>query len=255
MTSTLSSPLTLLGICREDPEGASALRLLLTLERPGAIALELSPAGLEFRRQHGSRLLETLEQLLASLSEILERPLEVIQGDARVARLRATLQVPYYYLEAQRCASVGTEVILVDEESAALARLQRLEHELLTMEGLRTYLERPGEGSLEDAVESQYRLARGYLRDPGYFSYHYGPAEREDLEERAAHMGQEIRGWLKKRAQDLPKKEVESEVSAEPTEANSLLTIVGWEQLVKTSRFKTLAMCLNAETPRRRLLR
>ena len=64
--------LLLIGTVHRDPDGAAKLRKLLAEKRPAAVAIEVSPYGLSYRRRNGSRLLRRLMKTVKRLAEDLQ---------------------------------------------------------------------------------------------------------------------------------------------------------------------------------------
>jgi hypothetical protein len=146
---------TLIGVVHRDPDGEDRLRRLLDELRPELITVEVSPYAVEYRRQHGARLLRLLDELTPPGKE----------HHGEIEGIRETLLIPF---EARATWGYAAEhpakVELVDDSELSRDLLDDVERELLTPENVKLLAERP-DFSLRRTVDSFYRRAHRLMKD------------------------------------------------------------------------------------------
>lgn len=158
MTFPADFKLTLIGTVHGDPAGEPALTHLLARLQPDRLTLEVSPTAIAYRRQRGQLLLQKLDLILDRLGESLGRSRVELDQHPEVMSIRRLLSPPFEYAAANRYASqAGILLRLIDDSAVSLARLQRVEVELVTYRNLKCLIQRPP----PPVAESEgYRVAR-----------------------------------------------------------------------------------------------
>ena len=153
--------LLLIGTVHRDPDGAAKLRKLLAEERPVAVALEVSPYGLFYRRRKGRRLLRRLMKTVKRLAEDLQVSW---QRWGQIHAIRTQIQLPFEYRTAlSYCRDTGATLSCIDSSTWSKRWIDNHWCHLLSRENLEILLaERPKDGKQE--VSRDYKMAALLLR-------------------------------------------------------------------------------------------
>lgn len=233
-----SSRLVLLGTIHRDPDGAAKLTRALDESSPDIITVETSPYAVQFRQQHGRRLRAELDQHIDALARELGSSRGTLSDHPALALLRATLELPYEYAASQAWAEAhAVRCLPIDDSERSRRLLDVLEAECLTVDNLRALVTDPDSTSVAERVVEQELLARGYLREPGLFPYHYSDDERADIAKRDRRMTEQIRALLGE------------------SDDRCLVHVCGWEHMVQCDAIETIAQQLRDLSPARRLIR
>ena len=153
--------LILIGTVHRDPGGAEKLRKVLTKARPVAVAVEVSPYGLFYRRRNGSRLLRRLMKTVKRLAEDLQVSW---QRWGQIHAIRTQIQLPFEYRTAlSYCRDTGATLACIDSSTWSKRWIDNHWCQLLSRENLEILLaERPQDQKQE--VSSDYKMASLLLR-------------------------------------------------------------------------------------------
>jgi hypothetical protein len=228
--------LLLIGTVHRDPDGATKLCRLLTGEGPTAVAVEVSPYALYYRRRYGRRLRRQLRRKLRQISAGLEMSRETW---GQIQAILTHLQVPFEYTAAQKyCRDKGAELSCLDSSSWSRRWIHTHWQQLLSHENVATLLKQPCQNFHEE-IRHSYLLATRLLDDGGQMvaSSFIGDWLSDcDWQEREAELAgglQQMYGRLRK---------------------GRLAYVGGWEHLLHTSSTGTLYDRLKHLQPRRVLL-
>lgn len=155
--------LLLIGTVHRDPDGVYKLRKLLADERPKAVAVEVSPYGLFYRRRNGRRLQHLLRRRLKRLAN----DLKVSWRDlGQIDAIKTQLRVPFEYRAAQKyCRDTGAALSCIDSSNWSRRWIPDQWQQLLSTENLEVLLEQPPE-NLAKEVEVEYKIATLLLSQP-----------------------------------------------------------------------------------------
>jgi hypothetical protein len=153
--------LLLIGTVHRDPDGAAKLRKLLAKKRPVAVAIEVSPYGLFYRRKNGRRLLRRLMKTVKSLAEDLQ---VCWQRWGQIHAIRTQIQPPFEYRTAlSYCRDTGATLSCIDSSTWSKRWIDNHWCHLLSRENLEVLLtERPQDEKRE--VSRDYKMAALLLR-------------------------------------------------------------------------------------------
>ncbi|BCR07036.1 hypothetical protein DESUT3_41050 [Desulfuromonas versatilis] len=231
--------LTLVGTVHRDPQGRAKLLRLLEELRPDLLTLEMSPAALHYRQLHSRHLGLRLERILERLARERGEDRRSVAGHPAVADILSLLELPFEY---QACAAwaeqSGTPLRLIDLGEISVAKLKRVETELITYRNLRVLVGLP-EGAEKTSGEGLgfARLLLGERLDE---------AVRQAFLER--HRGEEGIGqrdkWMEGKIREL--------LRSRP--GGHLVHVGGWLHLVADRRAETLYSRLADLAPQRLLL-
>lgn len=234
-----SGRITLIGTIHRDPRGAERLATLLAELGPDCLTLEMSPASLRYRQQHGRLLLQRLERIVGRLDAARAADAPPIDSHPAVADIRELLDLPFEYrAAADYAAAHGRSLVLVDDSAISEHKLRLVETELINLRNLRTLTSltplsaHNGEESYASArallaADAPATLCRSYLdRRRGA----EGIGERDRL--MAAALTEQLRRFTPRH----------------------LVHIGGWVHLIADPAGETLFSRLSAFAPDRRLL-
>ncbi len=217
----------LVGVVHRDPQGFDKAMDLLAELRPLVVSVEISPFSWHWRRRWQARWQAQFQAGLATLPPARRRHVAVQQVAAQIALpFEARAAVEY----ARRCRLTWQAV---DINALAREHLPRYRSELLQPENLRHLTATP-DGDLPTLVRREYERAARLLRLPAAL-LPLGPggtAPQQTLREKvmAARITRLARRW------------------------SPLVHLGGWEHLVYTGEFLTLADFLARWQPQRLLL-
>lgn len=155
--------LLLIGTVHRDPDGAAKLGKLLAQERPIALAVEVSPYGLFYRRRNYRPLLARLMKRVRRLAH----DTKVSWRDwGQIEAMRIQLQIPFEYRMAQRyCRDTGAGISCIDSSLWSKSWINEYWQQLLSSENLKGLLERSATNHAEE-VGREYRIAALLLSKP-----------------------------------------------------------------------------------------
>ena len=153
--------LVLIGTVHQDPDGLAKLSSLLALERPVAVAVEVSPYGLYYRRKNGKHL---HRQLMKRVNRLAKELKVSWRRWGQIHAIRIQLRAPFEYRSAQKyCRDTGAMLFCIDSSIWSKRWIQHQWQHLLSSENLEALLKQlPGD--LRDEVVRGYRLAALLLR-------------------------------------------------------------------------------------------
>ena len=156
--------LLLIGTVHSDPDGAVRLRRLLARESPVAVAVEVSPYGLLYRRRNGRRLRRQLMRKVRRLSDAMK----VSWWEwGQIHAIRAQLAIPFEYRSALKyCGETGVALSCVDSSHWSRPWINTHWQQLLSRDNLLSLLEQIPE-NLRQEVKRGYLLAASLLSDGG----------------------------------------------------------------------------------------
>lgn len=152
--------LLLIGTVHRDPHGAGKLRKLLAEEDPVAVAVEVSPYGLFYRRRNSRHLRRRLLRRVKRLAF----DLQVSWRDwGQINAIEIQLTVPFEYRMAQKyCRDTGAALACIDSSLWSKGWINKHWQRLLSSENLEALLKCPPE-TLSEEVEREYKIAAQYL--------------------------------------------------------------------------------------------
>ena len=155
--------LLLIGTVHRDPDGAAKLRKLLAVERPVALAVEVSPYGLFYRQKKCRFLLRRLMRRVKRLA----RDLKVSWRDwGQIEAMRIQLQVPFEYRMAQRyCRDTGAAIACIDSSLWSKTWINNHWQQLLSNANLKGLLQHPP-ANLAEEVGREYKIAALLFNSP-----------------------------------------------------------------------------------------
>jgi len=228
--------LVLVGTVHRDPDGFTKLAAVLARERPGAVAVEVSPYGLLFRCREGRRLRRQFERRLRRWGKA---PGRAWQDWGQLCAINSQLALPFEYRAALRyCRDTGASLSVMDLSSWSKEAIQAQWPQMVSPENLRIISAEPPE-ALRLLVGRDYEMAARLLRGP---SQSLIPAL--------------LGSWTK----DPAWKQREVHLAARVTElfgemqAGRLVYVGGWQHLVGSGGCGTLYERLEHLSPRRVLL-
>ena len=143
--------LLLIGTVHRDPDGLAKLSKLLAEERPVAVAVEVSPYGLYYRRKNGKHL---HRQLMKRVNRLANKRKVSWRRWGQIDAIRTQLRAPFEYRSAQKyCRDTGSMLFCIDSSLWS----KRWIH-LLSSENLEALLTQLPE-DFKDEVIRGYRLA------------------------------------------------------------------------------------------------
>lgn len=228
--------LLLIGTVHRDPDGAKKLRKLLVEERPVAVALEVSPYGLFYRRRKGRRLLRRLMKTVKRLAEDLQVSW---QRWGQIHAIRTQIQLPFEYRTAlSYCRDTGATLSCIDSSTWSKRWIDNNWCHLLSRENLEILLaERPKDEKQE--VSRDYKMAALLLR-----------SQEEPIVPAFAQTWSADLHW-QQRENDLARS-LEGFYST--VEKGQLAYVGGWQHLLGPNAGGTLYERLEHLQPRRMLL-
>ena len=159
----MSKELLLIGTVHLDPEGLGKLSRLLSKERPVAVAVEVSPYGLFYRRKNGRRLRRQLMRRVKRLARELRVSWRVW---GQIHAIQTQLREPFEYRTAQRyCRDHGAMLFCIDSSVWSKRWINDQWQDLLSSKNLELLLKQPP-ADLRDEVGRDYKMAT-LLLDPG----------------------------------------------------------------------------------------
>ena len=152
----MDKELLLIGTVHRDPDGAAKLRKLLVEERPVALAVEVSPYGLFYRKKNCRPLLRRLMRRVRRLAH----DLKVTWRDwGQIEAMRLQLQIPFEYRMAQRyCRDTGATISCIDSSLWSKSWINNHWQQLLSSENLKRLLEN-SPANLAEEVVREYKVA------------------------------------------------------------------------------------------------
>ena len=151
----------LIGTVHRDPEGFTKLSRLLAGERPVAVAVEVSPYGLYYRRKNGKHL---HRQLMRRVNRLANELKVSWRRWGQIDAIRTQLRAPFEYRSAQKyCRDTGAILFCIDSSLWSKRWIQHQWQHLLSSENLESLLKQLPE-DLKDEVVRGYRLADLLLR-------------------------------------------------------------------------------------------
>ncbi|MFZ2445086.1 MAG: hypothetical protein WAW37_01890 [Syntrophobacteraceae bacterium] len=112
---TPPAALLLLGVIHSDPLGYGRTRAFLSEYRPGLVLVELSPFGLAYRREHGSRLHREFLENLRTAAGAAGIDFKAALKHPRITPIRRQISLPFEYrASAAYSAQTGAAVVPVD---------------------------------------------------------------------------------------------------------------------------------------------
>ena len=158
--------LILIGTVHQDPDGAVRLRRLLSLERPAAVAVEVSPYGLFYRRRNSRRLRRRLMRKVRRLAEA--RKVSWREW-GQIHAVRTLLAEPFEYRGSLTfCRETGAALSCLDSSPWSKQWIDNQWQQLLSRDNLRSLLEQVPE-NMRQEVRKGYKLAAGLLSDADRF--------------------------------------------------------------------------------------
>lgn len=158
--------LLLIGTVHRDPDGVVKLRRLLARERPAAVAVEVSPYALSYRRRNGRRLRRRLMKRVKRLAEVLEVSW---RRWGQIHAIQTQLRVPFEYRVAQKyCRDTGARLSCLDSSLWSKRWIHDQWQQLLKRENVAALLEQLPQ-DLGDEVQRGYQLAARLLRNREQF--------------------------------------------------------------------------------------
>ena len=158
--------LILIGTVHHDPDGAVRLRRLLAREGPVAVAVEVSPYGLSYRRRNSRHL---RRQLLRQVSELAEARKVSWREWGQIHALLAQLAEPYEYRGALTyCRETGAVLSCLDCSQWSKKWIDNHWQQLVSRDNLSSLLEQVPE-DMRREVRKGYKLATGLLSDGDHF--------------------------------------------------------------------------------------
>lgn len=152
--------LLLIGTVHRDPHGAPKLRKLLAEELPVAVAVEVSPYGLFYRRKNSRQLQRSLIRRVKRLAS----DLQVSWRDwGQINAIKIQLTVPFEYRMTQKyCRDTGATIACIDSSLWSKGWIHEHWQRLLSSENLQTLLRCPPE-TLSKEVGREYKIAAHFL--------------------------------------------------------------------------------------------
>lgn len=139
-----------------DPDGAAKLNGLLAEEGPVAVAVEMSPYGLFYRRKNCRPLRRRLMRRVKRLADDLKVSW---QEWGQIHAVRIQLQIPFEYRMAQRyCRDTGAIISCIDSSLWSKSWINNHWQQLLSSENLKRLLEH-SPANLAEEVGREYKLA------------------------------------------------------------------------------------------------
>ncbi|MBP1724957.1 MAG: hypothetical protein H6Q51_255 [Deltaproteobacteria bacterium] len=228
--------LILVGTVHRDPEGFKKLAVVLARERPGAVAVELSPYGLFFRCREGRRLRRRLERRLRRSAKARGG---AWQSWGQLHAIDLQLALPFEYRAALRyCRDTGAPLSLIDLSSWSREAIQTKWPQMVSLENLSLISAEPPE-ALCVVVRRDYEMAARLLHEPAQSlvpAFLRSCTEDPAWEEREAVLAAKV-----------------AEVFGE-MQMGRLVYVGGWQHLVGSRGCGTLYERLEHLTPRRVLL-
>lgn len=238
MNESPAGSLILVGTVHRDRRGEPRLLRLLERLSPGQLTLEMSPFALHYRQIHSRPQVLRLERILDRLSAELGLDHAALEERPAIAGIRRLLELPFEYRAASSYAAAAhIPLSLIDLSEISVAKLKKVETELITYRNIRVLID-----LTEDAGpgDESYLLARWLvLENPTAVlrrSFLEGRRGSEGVGPRDRNMAREIRTLM----------------NARPGE--NLVHIGGWVHLVEDEKGETLYSLLADLAPRRLLL-
>ena len=261
--------LILLGTVHRDPSGKSRLSRAMREAAPSAVSLEVSPASVRLRKEHGRRWMRLFKEGLYDAAEELKTPAGKLMKKAGIRGVFEYIRLPYEYRAAIQFARHNNiPLFLLDDSQQAEFFLGRVESEILTHRNLsQLALHDDGDG-LDREVSSQYVRARTMVLRPGPGP---GPLVRdvEEWRKREALLAQKLRllhqGLTRRKGRTLDGRELADGLVIAPEAVEFIpetvcfpedpvhLYVGGWEHLTETEEEHDMYSHLKDLTPEKRL--
>jgi len=155
--------LILIGTVHRDPEGSAKLSSLLSKECPAAVAVEVSPYGLFYRRKNGRRL---HRQLMRRVKRLANELRVSWRRWGQIDAIQTQLRAPFEYRTAQNyCRDHGAMLFCIDSSHWSKRWIHDQWQHLLSSKNLKALLKQLPE-DLRDEVGRDYKMAT-LLLGPG----------------------------------------------------------------------------------------
>jgi hypothetical protein len=162
-TESQSKELVLVGTVHRDPDGFKKLAGVFARERPGAVAVEVSPYGLLFRCREGRCLRRRLERRLRRWGNARGR---AWQSWGQLHAIDLQLALPFEYRAALRyCRDTGASFSVIDLSSWSREAIQTQWPQMVSADNLSLISAEPPE-PLRLVVRRDYEMAAQLLREP-----------------------------------------------------------------------------------------
>jgi hypothetical protein len=151
--------LILIGTVHRDPDGFKKLAGVLARERPGGVAVEVSPYGLFFRRREGRRLRRRLRRWAKGRGRAWPSWGQLYAMDLQLA-------LPFEYRAALRyCRDAGAPLSVIDLSWWSREAIQTQWPQMVSPDNLSLISAEPLE-ALHLAVRRYYEMATRLLHEP-----------------------------------------------------------------------------------------
>jgi len=158
-----SKELILVGTVHRDPDGFTKLAGVLARERPGAVAVEVSPYGLLFRCREGRRLRRQFERRLRRWGKARGH---AWKSWGQLWAIDLQLALPFEYRAALRyCRDKGASLSVIDLSSWSREAVQTQWPNMVSPDNLSLISAEPPE-ELRLVVRRDYEMAARLLRGP-----------------------------------------------------------------------------------------
>ncbi|RJR26543.1 MAG: hypothetical protein C4582_01635 [Desulfobacteraceae bacterium] len=126
--------IVLIGTVHGDTRGTLRLFELLKKERPGHVAIEVSPYGLMFRLRHGRKMNAILGRRIRRLEKVLGRSLRNLEG---ILSIREKIRTPFEYRASIRyCRNSGSQLHLVDSSELSSVLIRKYWDSMISTENI-----------------------------------------------------------------------------------------------------------------------
>jgi len=152
--------LILIGTVHRDPDGAARLKRLLAREGPAAVAVEVSPYGLYYRRRNGRRLRRRLMRKVRRAAKAMK----VSWWEwGQIHAIWAQLAVPFEYRSGLTyCRERGAALTCLDSSQWSKTWIDTQWQQLLSLDNFTSLLQQIPE-NLGQEVKKGYQLAATLL--------------------------------------------------------------------------------------------
>jgi len=155
--------LVLIGTVHRDPAGFYKLRKILEHERPAAVAVEMSPYGLSYRRRNGHRLQCLLRRRLKRLANAHN---VAWREWGQIDAIKAQLMIPFEYRVALKyCRDSDGKLECIDSSSWSKRHIHDQWEHLLSTENLKALIKQSPNNHAEE-VKREYKIANLLLTQP-----------------------------------------------------------------------------------------
>lgn len=220
--------LVLLGTVHTDRLGFVRLQAFLSEYKPDLILLELSPFGLQYRKEHARALRKTFFSNLRAAAEKLEIDFRTALLNSHILGILIQIALPFEYRASMTFAKgTGVKVVPVDDSEFSKEWIGTWQ-ELISTANLRSLLQ------LETAaipVHLQYEQAARGICEPSSVADIRGIGNLAPWQRREDHIAGHIRSQLSMNVPEKP------------------LYVGGWQHLLSGGRLKTVRDILGIEEP------